>query len=223
MMRRTAPAAAAVWRSGSSMTGFHSPLGQLGRARCGLRQAEQRLGGHHHQRPELLVEALAAKEVEVLGCGGGIGDPDVPLRPQGEEPLQPGAGVLRALALVAVGQEEGQARGLPPLGQPGDDELVHHDLGAVHEVAELRLPQDEGVGHGHRVAVLEPEAGVLAQGGVVDLEAGLGAIEVLHRGPGRIGLGIHQDLVALAERAAHGVLAGEPDRDAVAEQGGEGE
>ena len=35
--------------------------------------------------------------------------------------------------------------------------------GAVHEVAELRLPEDERIGRGDRVAVLEAESGVLGE------------------------------------------------------------
>ena len=53
--------------------------------------------------------------------------------------------VLGALALVAVGQQQDEPGGLVPLVLGGDDELVDDDLGAVHEVAELRLPHDERV------------------------------------------------------------------------------
>ena len=71
-------------------------------------------------------------------------------------------GVLRARALVAVRQQQRQARRLAPLGQAGDDELVDDHLRRVDEVAELRLPQHERLRRLHRVAVLEAEAGDLA-------------------------------------------------------------
>ena len=46
----------------------------------------------------------------------------------------------------------------PHFERPGDEELVDHDLGAVDEVAELRLPEHERVRRGDRVAVLEADA-----------------------------------------------------------------
>src|SRR3712207_9014111 len=45
-----------------------------------------------------------------------------------------------------------------------------HGLGTVDEVAKLRLPQDQGLRPGDRVAVLEPEGGVLRKQRVVDVE-----------------------------------------------------
>jgi hypothetical protein len=62
-----------------------------------------------------------------------------------------------------VRKEQDEPRGLAPLGPARDDELVDHDLRAVDEVAELRLPEHEGVGGGDRVAVLERESGVLGE------------------------------------------------------------
>ena len=43
-------------------------------------------------------------------------------------------------ALVAVGQEQGEARSLTPLRLSRRDELIDHDLRAVDEVAVLRFP-----------------------------------------------------------------------------------
>ena len=101
--------------------------------------------------------------MEELGGGRAVGDPDVVLGPLLEESLEPRARVLGAVAFVAVRQQERQARGLTPLRAPGDEELVDHDLGAVDEVAELRLPEDERVRSRDRVAVLESERGVLRE------------------------------------------------------------
>ena len=62
----------------------------------------------------------------------------------------------RDVALVAVRQEQREAGRLVPLRSAGDHELVDHDLGAVDEVAELCLPQDERV-EAATVSVLEAE------------------------------------------------------------------
>jgi hypothetical protein len=57
-----------------------------------------------------------------------------------------------------------------PTSSAGDEELVDHDLRAVDEVAELRLPEDERVRRRDRVPVLEPERRILRERRVVDLE-----------------------------------------------------
>ena len=100
-----------------------------------------------------------------------LGDRDVLASGERKEPLEAGGGVLGALALVAVGQQEHDAGGLAPLLLGRDDEVVDHDLRAVGEVAELRLPGDEGVGRLDRVAVLETEHRVLREQRVTDGEA----------------------------------------------------
>ena len=92
------------------------------------------------------------------------------------------------LALVAVGQEQGQPRGLAPLVLGGHQELVDDDLGAVDEVAELGLPHDQRVLVDDRVAVLEAERGVLGQQRVVEPQVGAALLAQLGRGgcaPGR--------------------------------------
>jgi hypothetical protein len=102
--------------------------------------------------------------VEVLSSGGAVRDPDVLLRSELEEPLEPRARVFRPVALVAVREEQGQARGLLPLRAARDDELVDDDLCAVDEVAELGFPENQRLRGRDRVAVLEAERGVLGEG-----------------------------------------------------------
>ena len=140
-----------------------------------------------------------------------------------EEALEARARVLRPVALVAVRQEERQPRRLPPFREPGGDELVDDDLRAVDEVAELRLPEDEHLGRGSGVAVLEADARVLRERRVVDLERRACVVEVLERRERRAGLDVVEDVVPMRERAALGVLAGEPDRDPFDEERGERE
>src|SRR5207249_2921182 len=123
--------------------------------------------------------------------------------------------------LVPVREKQSQARGLAPLREPRDDELVDRDLRAVDEVAELRLPANERLGRGDRVAVLETHAGGLGERRVVDLERGRRLAQTLDRGVDLSGLGVVQYQVAVREGAALGVLAGEPDRDALDQQAGE--
>ncbi len=73
-----------------------------------------------------------------------------------QKALRPGRAVLRALALVAVRQQQHEPAGLPPLGLAGGQELVDDDLRAVDEVAELGLPHRQPVRRREAVAVLEP-------------------------------------------------------------------
>ena len=121
-------------------------LGEVLDAVGRLRQAQQRLRGHDDQRALLGDPRLAAQEVEVLRRRRQVGDADVALGGELQEALQARGGVLGARALVAVRQQQRQARRLAPLGQAADDELVDDDLGGVAEVAELRLPQHERLG-----------------------------------------------------------------------------
>ena len=102
--------------------------------------------------------------MEVLGRGRAVDDADVLLRTELQEALQPRARMLRAVALVAVREQKREPRGLAPLREAGDDELVDDDLSAVDEIPELRLPEHERLGGGDRVSVFEPQARVLGEG-----------------------------------------------------------
>ena len=68
------------------------------------------------------------------------------------------------------------------------DELVDDDLGAVREVAELRLPDHQRVRVGERVAVLEAEHAVLGEEAVEDLEVRLLGRQVVERDVAFLGL-----------------------------------
>ena len=101
--------------------------------------------------------------MEVLRRRRRVRDADVLLRSELEEALEARARVLRPVPFVSVRQQQRQARHLAPLRHACDDELVDHDLRAVDEVPELRLPQHERLRRRDRVAVLEPERSVLRQ------------------------------------------------------------
>ena len=104
------------------------------------------------------------------------------------------------------------------LRSAGRNELVDHDLRAVGEVAELRLPQRQRVRLGGRIAVLEAEHGLFRQQRVDDLEAALLAAEVVERVVTLLGLLVEDHRMALRERAALGVLAGQAHAMAFLEQ-----
>src|SRR3712207_4935778 len=97
--------------------------------------------------------------MEVLRRGGGIGKPDVALRRERDEALDARARVLGARALVAVGEQQREARLLPPLRLAGGDEAVDDHLRPVREVAELRLPQHEAFGSGGGILTLDYQGG----------------------------------------------------------------
>ena len=186
-------------------------------------EAQQPLGREDDERPRLRDPRLAAQQVEVLRRGGRVGEPHVALGGERDEALDAGARVLRARALVAVRQQQGEAGLLAPLRLARGDEAVDDHLGRVGEVAELRLPQDEALGRRGRVAVLEAQARRLRQRAVVELERSQRAGQVLDRRVLEARLLVVEDQVAVGERAALGVLAGEPDVRALGQQRGEGE
>ncbi len=197
--------------------------GEVGGGGDGFRETQHGLGSHDDERlPERPFE-LTAERVEVLGRGSEVTDLHVGLGAELEEAFESGAGVFRALAFVAVGEEERDAGGLLPFGFGGGDELVDDDLGTVHEVAELGFPEDEHFRGAETVAVVETEDGGFAEERVVDAEGGLSFREVLERHPAVAVFGIVEAGVALAEGTAADVLTGETHGGAFGEEGGEGE
>ena len=98
-----------------------------------------------------------------------------------DEALDSRAGMFRALAFVAVGQEHDDTGEQVPLGFSGADELVDDGLRDVDEVAELGFPEDERFGIVAAVAVFEAEDSGFGKRGVVDFAAGLTGRDVLQR------------------------------------------
>ena len=156
--------------------------------------------------------------MKVLRGRRAVPDADVLLRGELKEALEPRARMLGAVAFVPVRQQQREPRGLAPLREARGDELVDHDLRAVHEVPELRLPEHECLRRRRRVAVLEAHTGVLRERRVMDLERRRRLVEMLQGRERRPGLDVVQDGVTMRERAALGVLARDPDRDPVDEQ-----
>ena len=185
--------------------------------------AQQALRREHDQRQRIGREQqrLAAQQVEVLRGGRAVGQAQVDVGGGLEEALGARRRVIGALAFVAVRQQQHQRRRQAPLGAARGDELVDDHLGAVDEVAVLRLPHDQPARLLDVVAELEADGGGLGERAVADLEGRLGLLERLQRDVALAGDRVVEDGVAVAERAALDVLAGEADRDAVGEDRGE--
>src|SRR2546425_897941 len=147
--------------------------------------------------------------MEVLRRRRAVGDADVAIGTECQEALDPGARVLGSLTLVAVREEQREAGRLPPLGEPGDDELIDDHFAAVGEVAELGLPQDQGLGRRGGVAVLEAQTRELGERAVVQLERRPRPGKILDRCMAAAVPRVVQHEVSLAERAALRVLARE--------------
>ena len=191
------------------------------RGRRGVSQ--HALGREHHERLAPLPEGLAPQQVEVLRRGRGLGDLEVVLGGQLEEPLDARARVFGPLALVAVGEQQDEAGEEAPLVLARAQELVDDHLGVVGEVAELRLPQHERLGVVAAEAVLVAEDGGLRQRRVVDLAPRLVRREVRQRHVLPLVLDVDEDGVPLVEGAAFAVLPGQPHPVSRRQQRGERE
>ena len=173
------------------------------------REAQQLLGRERDERLARALVGLRAQHVEVVCRRGGLDDPHVVLGGQLQVALDARARVVGSLALVAVGQEHDERGTLAPLLLGRAHELVDDGLRTVREVAELCLPDRQGLGALHRVAVVEGQHAVFAQRGVPHVEARLVLGEEAQRGELASVIRVVQDRVTLHEgRAAH-VLTGQ--------------
>ena len=181
--------------------------------------AQQALRREHDERQRIGVEQqrLAAQHVEVLCGGRAVDDAHVEVGGQLQEALHTRARVIRALALVAVRQQQHERGRHAPLGAARHQVLVENGLRAVDEIAVLRFPQHEAPGFLQVVTEFEADHGQLRQGAVVDLEGRLGLRQRLQR---RVAIArdhVVQHRVAVAEGAAFHVFPRETDGDAVGE------
>lgn len=217
-------------------------LAHLAEGALGLRVTQQRLGRAQDQGLAEGQSDLAAQDVIVVGGRRAVGhDPvDVVQLPSAkliglrgevvgivaahlQEALDAARRVLGSHALHAVGQQHHQARLAHPLGLTAGDELIDDRLGRVAEVSELGLPQHQGVGVGHRVAVLEAQHRVLGQRAVRHGVGRLIRVHVLQRVvSGLVHQLVVQHVVPVREGAALHILTGEADVDALLQQRAEG-
>mmetsp|Transcript_33147 Transcript_33147/g.28042 ORF Transcript_33147/g.28042 Transcript_33147/m.28042 type:complete len:365 (+) Transcript_33147:972-2066(+) len=181
-----------------------------------LRVAEEGLGRKDDERLAKVALDLAAEAVEVVGGRGDVDDLPVGtldlhgllaalavghdgciLIGHDEEALKTRRGVLRTLPFIAVRQQQNEARLAQPLLFAGRDKLIDDHLRRVGEIAELRLPQNEGIGVLEGVAELEAQHAVLGEIRVEYCEGRLGIAEVLERDVFALILLIVQDGVAV--------------------------
>ena len=236
-MRRTVAGSAT---SGSSSTWANDPASS---SSIGEREAvgpQHRLGRHHDQGAlRACSRACERSRWKYWADVEGMATRMLPAGAEREEPLEAGGRVLGPLPLVAVREQHDQPGVLAPLDFGRGQEVVDDDLRPVGEVAELGLPGHQGLGRLDRVAVLEPDGGVLREERVAhgeDARAALasGPAPPCRPGPcpsprwasgmnsSAVGV-VHQHGVALAEGAAAGVLPGQADVDALVEQRSDGQ
>lgn len=97
---------------------------------------------------------LATQHVEGLRRGGGYAHQHILQCAQLQEALQPRRAVFRALAFVAVRQQQGQAgHAAPPARR--QPQVVDHHLRTIGKVAKLAFPDAQGVGVGGGEAIFE--------------------------------------------------------------------
>ena len=162
---------------------------------------------------------LPAQHVVVAGRRGGVADLHVVLGIELEKALQPRRGMLRPLPLIAMRQQADEAGHAQPLALARADELVEIDLGAIGEIAELRLPQGQAVGVGQAVAVFVAEHALFGEHGCRSTsKSATVAHHRLQRRVALLGVLVVDQGMALAEGAAADVLAREPDREPLVQQ-----
>jgi hypothetical protein len=102
--------------------------------------AEQRLRRHQHERLAEFAFELAAQNMEIVRRRRAVGDLHIVFGAHLQKALEARRGVFRPLPFIAVRQQADEAGHAQPFALARRDELVEHDLRAVGEVAELRLP-----------------------------------------------------------------------------------
>ncbi len=84
-----------------------------------------------------------------------------------------GTGVFGSLTFIAMRQQHNQSAEQSPLVFARCDELIDDDLRTVGKVAELRLPQNQGLRIIAAVTVLETQDPSFGKDGVIDFESRL--------------------------------------------------
>src|ERR1700721_2081999 len=100
-------------------------------------------GRKNDQRLAPDAEGLPAQHVEILRGRGGLANLQIVFGSQLHVALDAGAGMLGALAFVAVGEQKHEASRKIPLVFTGAEELVDDYLRAVGKISELRFPQNQ--------------------------------------------------------------------------------
>src|SRR5579863_6808867 len=127
----------------------------------------------YDQRLAPQAARLPAQQMKILRGRGGLADVHVALGGELHEALDARAGVFRALAFVAVREQQHQAGGEPPFVFAGAEELIDDNLRAIRKIAELRFPENQRFGIVARKAVFKTEAAGFGKRRIVDLAESL--------------------------------------------------
>ena len=204
-----------------------SALGEILQTRSRLFVAQQTFGRNHHQRPPIGAQHLAAQQMIDLRRSRRHAHLNVVFGAQLQIALDARRGVFRPLPFVAVRQKHRQAAKARPFGFAGGDELIDHDLRAVGEIAELRLPNHERARLGRGVAVFESQHRHFGQKRIDDQKRRLFRREIAQRNiTAAVALVAHlvvPDRVAMRKSAAPAILPRQADGDFGVEQSRVGE
>ena len=116
---------------------------------------------------------LSAQTMKILRGRAGINNLDIVLGRKREKAFEPRAGMFRPHSLKTVREQKNDPRQPMPFVFCTNDKLIDDDLRGVHEIAELRLPQNQTVGAIETVAVIESENAGFGKWAVDDLNARL--------------------------------------------------
>ena len=182
--------------------------------------AQQRFRREHNQWLAEIPQHLPAQQVEEIGWGRAVGDLDIVFRAQAQETLDTRRAVFRPLPFVTVRQQHHQTIGAQPLDFARNYKLIDYGLGAIHEIAELGFPQDNALRISQGIAIFETEHAEFRKRAVQHFKA---RVHRLQRHIAAAILLVRPDRVALAERAAAAILAGQAHAITIFQQRPEGQ
>ncbi len=199
--------------------GLKASAGEIGERRRSRRIPQHALRREDDQRLPPLAQRLSPQQMKILRGGRRLANLHVVARRELQESLDSCAGVFRALAFVAVRQQQHDAGQQIPLVLARRDELVDDDLRAVREIAELRFPQHQRLGIVAAESVFEAQHGRLGKRRIVDFAQSRNPAPGAASGTYSSSVSISiSAAVPLIESPAPAVLSREPHRDALLQQ-----
>ena len=200
--------------SASSITGMKRPSASS-RSDDATRMTQQALRRQDDQRQRigLQQQRLTPQQVEILRRGRAVDEPQVDVggragNAQAARSSDPGPGLRSRAAAAAPATASA-----PTSRAPRSTNWSMIDLRAVDEVAVLRFPEHQAARLLHVVAELEADASRSRSAGCCGSRTPRVACGSSCSGDERLaGLDVVEHGVAMAERAALDVLAGQPDR-----------
>src|SRR5688572_5578782 len=161
--------------------------------------------------------------MEILRRGAWITDLHIVFGAEAQKAIQPAAGVVRPLALVAMRQKQHQIAGLTPFCFRAGDEVIDDYLSPVGKVSELSFPEDQAERVRHAIAKLKTQNCRLGKGAIEHFEAGLIGLQVVQGNELLTAFQIAENQMSLAEGAAGAILAAQPHGSSLADKRAEGQ